>query len=123
MRLEDYGQAFCGACVGGALFGLGLLTKDMTVFVTLLPLGVCWLFDWCLPRRSAVLVAGAAVLLYLPYPVLVLLSGDGAALAAGKLSGLARLIGMVKSPAFDRRARCSWMPYLPISLSSGRRMH
>jgi len=84
----------------GVLFGLALLTKDMTAFVTLLPLGVCWVLGWCLTRRSALLVGSVAVLTYLPYPVLVWLSGDGPAFAAGKLGGLARLTGVVKITGF-----------------------
>jgi hypothetical protein len=56
--------------------------------------------DQCLPRRSAMLVAGAAILTYLPYPLTVLLTGDGGAFATAKLSGLFRLIGLVKITGF-----------------------
>jgi SGNH hydrolase-like domain, acetyltransferase AlgX/Dolichyl-phosphate-mannose-protein mannosyltransferase len=86
----------------GIAFGLALLTKDMLVFMTLLPLAVCFAFKWTLPRRAAAQVAGVAVLTYLPYPLIVLMVGDGRLFAEAKFSGISRFLGAAKTTGFKR---------------------
>lgn len=86
----------------GLAFGLALLTKDMLVFLTLLPLGVCLLGQWVVPRRVAGWTFLTAVLTYLPYPLTVVLVGDGRLFLDEKFSGLSRFLGTTKTTGFKR---------------------
>ena len=49
----------------GVVFGLALLTKDMTAFLSLLPLGVCFVLNRLLARRTAFVIGSTTLLTYL----------------------------------------------------------
>lgn len=80
----------------GLAFGMALLTKDMMVFSTIVPLGFAFLFNWSLPRRGAFFVCFVALLTYIPYPFIVALSGDWTRFELSKLEGMGRLAGLTK---------------------------
>lgn len=86
----------------GSLFGFAMLTKDMMVFLTLLPLGICFVFQLCLKRRTALAIGFIAILVYGIHPVSAFLSGDGARFVEKKSRGLARLVGLVQETGFNR---------------------
>lgn len=86
----------------GVAFGLALLTKDMTAFLTILPLIGCFLFKWLLARRTAVLIGVTICLTYAAYPLTVALVGDWQNFADQKLRGLQRLSGAVKITGLNR---------------------
>ena len=103
----------------GMLFGFGLLTKDMIAFLTLLPLAACLVFDWAMPRRRAVLIGAITLITYLPYPILVLVTGNGPAFVNQKFRGLLRLIGLVKETGFNRHSSSSFLQSVINRLDSG----
>ena len=84
----------------GLCFGAALLSKEMTAFLTLLPIGILFLTDWVLPRRAALGIIVVAALVYAVYPAGVLLSGLGPLFVTEKLSGLLRFLGVVKTTGF-----------------------
>jgi hypothetical protein len=86
----------------GGAFGMALLTKDMTAFLTLLPLALCFLFSWALPRRDALLAGVVAIGCYALYPLLAFATGDFGYFAEQKLHGLLRLAGIVKVTGYKR---------------------
>ncbi|HEU4323199.1 MAG TPA: hypothetical protein VFS21_08595 [Roseiflexaceae bacterium] len=86
----------------GVAFGLALLTKDMITGLTVLPLLVCAVLGWALPRRTAALAAGVAALVYSIYPLAVALAGDWASFAAQKTAGLQRVLGGVRITGLNR---------------------
>jgi 4-amino-4-deoxy-L-arabinose transferase-like glycosyltransferase len=88
--------------LAGCFFGLALLTKDMTACLTLVPLAVCFLLNWAVPRITAVVTAMVTTLTYLTYPLTVFLIGDWDRFATQKLSGIARLAGLVKITGVNR---------------------
>lgn len=79
--------------LAGLAFGVGLLTKDMMAFLTLVPLGISFLFDWSLPRLSTAIVGAVSILTYLSFPLLIALSGDWQRFQQEKFTGIARLVG------------------------------
>lgn len=86
----------------GLAFGLALLTKDMTAFLTILPLIGCFVFNWLLARRTAVWIGATICLTYAAYPLTVALVGDWQNFADQKLRGLQRLSGAVKITGLNR---------------------
>lgn len=84
----------------GVLFGLGLLSKDMVTFITVLPLLAACVLHCSIPRRTAAGIAAVMYLTYLPYPLIAIAVGDGPAFLAAKTSGLERLSGLVKITGF-----------------------
>jgi 4-amino-4-deoxy-L-arabinose transferase-like glycosyltransferase len=80
----------------GLFFGLALLTKDMTAFLSLLPLAICFGLNWSLNRRNCIQVGAVTILTYLVYPVSVFLTGSWDPFSKVKLHGLFRLTGVVK---------------------------
>ncbi len=86
----------------GVTFGMALLTKDMTAFLTLLPLGIYFVTGWVLPRRKAFLAAGIALAMYAVYPLITFLAGDFQYFANQKLRGLQRFTGVVKESGYKR---------------------
>ena len=94
--------SFRRALGAGLLFGLALLTKDMTAFLTLLPLAICWLARWSLPRRDAAIIIGTTLLSYAVYPLTVALAGDWERFVSQKLHGFSRLIGAIQETGFNR---------------------
>jgi hypothetical protein len=87
---------------GGVAFGLALLTKDMTAFLTVVPLAVCFVFGWSLPRRVSVQITVIAALTYAVYPVVIVAIGDWQRFEAQKFRGLSRFSGAVKETGFTR---------------------
>jgi hypothetical protein len=90
------------ALAAGLLFGLGLLTKDMSAFLTLGPMIVCLLWERALPRPAALIAAVTTGLVYMPYPVFVFAAGHGPIFAEDKLRGLLRLLGLIQETGFNR---------------------
>ena len=86
----------------GVAFGLAILTKDMMVGLTVVPLAGCALLGWVLPRRQSLLVAVTACLTYLPYLVAVAMSGHWALFIDQKTSGLQRVLGGVRVTGLNR---------------------
>ena len=84
----------------GFLFGLALLSKEMTVFITLLPLAVCFFAKWAIPRQQAVLAGGVTALVYVPYPIIVYAIGDWRDFSYQKLQGVSRLAGLLRITGF-----------------------
>jgi 4-amino-4-deoxy-L-arabinose transferase-like glycosyltransferase len=86
--------------VAGLAFGAALLTKEMTAFLTLLPLGLVFVTGLALPRRTTLAIIGVALLVYSVYPLTVLLVGLGPEYVAVKLTGVFRFLGLVKTTGF-----------------------
>ncbi len=86
----------------GVAFGLALLTKEMLVFLTLLPLGLLFLVNWSVPRKVAAAIASVSLLSYLPYPLIVFLVGDWRLFMEAKFSGVSRFLGATKVTGFKR---------------------
>jgi hypothetical protein len=88
--------------VAGLFFGLALLTKETTAFLTLIPLAVFFILRWSIPRRAALVTGFVACLVYSIYPLTVYLSGDWALFAHQKLRGILRFIGILKITGLNR---------------------
>ncbi|MBG0565678.1 ArnT family glycosyltransferase [Actinoplanes aureus] len=86
----------CGVC-----FGAAVLTKDMAVLITTVPLLLMAVTGWCGVRRQAIVAAAAVPALYVTYSVVVVVSGHGAALWTAKTSGFARLLGTHITTGFN----------------------
>ena len=52
-------------------FGLGILTKDMIAFLTLVPLGILFVMGWSLPRRAVLSICLLTTFIYLLYPIAI----------------------------------------------------
>jgi hypothetical protein len=89
--------------VAGVLFGLALLTKEPTVFVTLLPLGTCFVLGWALPRTRAMLAGVVALIVYAPYPAIVYAIGDWGTFIDQKSNGALRLAGLLQITGFNQQ--------------------
>ena len=97
------------AAIAGMAFGVALLTKDMTFFLSMVPLGLAFLWGRVLPRRRAFLVGVATMLVYSLYPIAIALSGHGMELAGQKLRGLSRFLGLVQETGFNRSGGPSFL--------------
>ena len=95
--------------VAGFIFGLGLLTKDMIVFATLLPLAICFVTGWAMPRLQSALVGVVALLTYLPYPAIVYAIGDWRDFTYQKFHGLSRLAGFIHETGFNQEGGPSFL--------------
>lgn len=93
----------------GVLFGLALLTKDMTAFATVLPFGICFILNWSLPRWQSALASVIPVLVYLPYPLIIYLIGDWSTFANQKLQGVYRLVGLAQTTGFNQKGGPSFL--------------
>jgi 4-amino-4-deoxy-L-arabinose transferase-like glycosyltransferase len=60
----------------GGLLGLALLTNEPSAYITLLPLAVCFLLNWAIPRRMAALTAAVACVINLLYVLSVAATGN-----------------------------------------------
>ena len=89
--------------VAGVLFGLALLTKENAAFVTLLPLGICFVLGWALPRTRSALIGVVALIVYAPYPWFVYAIGDWDTFLNQKLNGLWRLAGLLQVTGFNQQ--------------------
>ena len=86
--------------LAGILFGCALLTKEMTAFLTLLPVAILCVMRWTWPRRVTATIGVVAAAVYSLYPIAVIVSGLGPAFLEEKLSGLLRFLGLVKTTGF-----------------------
>ena len=87
----------------GLAFGIAALSKDPTVFLTLLPLAICFTLGWAIPRRIALLVASITCLVYAVYVLAVTLAGDLPLFLFQKSGGVRRLAGEFDQRFFYRR--------------------
>lgn len=90
------------AVAGGSAFGLALLTKEMTFFLTLAPLVALLLFNWSFARRDIGLIGAVAAAWYAAYMLVVVAVGDWVYFADQKLSGVKRFLGILKPTGFQR---------------------
>jgi 4-amino-4-deoxy-L-arabinose transferase-like glycosyltransferase len=88
--------------LAGCFFGLAIVTKDMMVFLTLLPLVVLVILRWGLPRRAQALIGGSALAVYGLYLVGVALAGQWGSFVQQKTDGVVRFVGLVRSTGFRR---------------------
>lgn len=86
----------------GMLFGLALLTKEMTAALTVAPMMIVFIIGSPLPRRVAGTVLGASVITYTTYPVAVFIGGDLDGYVSHKLRGVARFVGLVQETGFNQ---------------------
>lgn len=86
----------------GLAFGIALLTKEKVALVSLLPLLVCFITNWFLPRTMSALTAVTALTTYALYPLTVAIIGDWQPFVEAKFSGLARFVGAVKITGIKR---------------------
>ncbi len=100
LRYRSPGRQVLWEGTVGVFFGLALLTKDMMVFLTLLPLAACVVFNLSLPRAAAALIGGIACFVYALYPAALIAPGGWGQLAAIKLHGISRLIGAARETGF-----------------------
>ncbi len=95
------------AAVGGGLaFGLALVTKDMAVFVTLVPLALCWLLGPEM-RRAYATAAGVAISVYALQVLVILVLGGGTEWIDEKLSGVLRIVGARQETGFNSEGTVS----------------
>jgi 4-amino-4-deoxy-L-arabinose transferase-like glycosyltransferase len=90
------------ATLAGLCFGVALLTKDMTAFLTILPLAICWVFKWSLPRRTIAYLLALIVASYTLYLAAIVASGQGMAFMTHKGRGIARLLGLIQETGLNR---------------------
>jgi hypothetical protein len=104
------------AAVAGTAFGLAILTKDLTLLVTVFPL---WMAGWQLglTRRLSGIVSAGAVAPYTLYVILVALSGDLGDFWDQKSSGVRRLLGFVQISGFHEKGAPSLVSQLLRQLS------
>jgi hypothetical protein len=88
------------AIIAGCAFGMGMLTKETTAFLTVFPLTICFILHWSLTRRTLVVINMVAVSCYGIYVAIVIAIGDWRYLQNQKLSGLSRFIGVTKPTGF-----------------------
>jgi 4-amino-4-deoxy-L-arabinose transferase-like glycosyltransferase len=93
----------------GVLFGLALLTKEVSVFITLLPLGVCFVLGWALARKRLALAGVVALIVYALYPAIVYAIGDWELFLDKKFDGISRLAGLVQFTGFNQRGGPSFL--------------
>jgi 4-amino-4-deoxy-L-arabinose transferase-like glycosyltransferase len=86
----------------GVAFGLGLLTKDMIFFLTLVPLAVCFIRNWSISRPLAFLVSVVTAATYLPYLITVVVIGDWSLFVDQKSRGALRLAGAIQETGFNK---------------------
>ena len=95
------------ALVAGLLLGLALVTKDLTIFASLVPLVLAgwWrrTLSWSTVRR----VLAAAAVPYLVYLAVVTVAGLLPALLAEKFGGVLRLVGLDQETGFNANPQAS----------------
>jgi hypothetical protein len=115
----------------GTAFGLALLTKEYVLPILVVLLGWCAVRGEPIGRREAGVASLTAVAVYLPYPLVALVEGEGGAYLDAKLGGLLRLVGVHQITGFNMENSPSLMSrlaanadlyaasYLTIGLSAG----
>jgi dolichyl-phosphate-mannose-protein mannosyltransferase len=89
-------------------FGLGILTKDVTVFVSIVPLLICAIVGWGLPRRTSLLVAAGGAVPYLLYTGVLGAVGLFPSFLHEKLLGGSRLLGLVQVTGYHKAGSISF---------------
>ena len=89
------------AVAGGLAFGGAVLTKDLAVMVTLLPLLLSWFLQPRQQRPWLLVAAVSTVVPYLVYLLAVLATGQGGAWWAAKGSGILRAVGLQVTTGFS----------------------
>lgn len=102
----------------GVLFGLALLTKEISLFVTLLPLGICFVLGWALPRSRSALAGLVAVVVYAPYWAIVYAIGDWPTFVVQKFQGFSRMAGLLQVTGFNQRGGPSFLDALVTRLDN-----
>jgi hypothetical protein len=87
--------------LAGLVFGLALVTKDMTAAFTLLPLVAAGLWRHTLPWRSIGRVLVAVPLPYLVWFGVVYANGLLGEFASQKLTGVLRMAGVIQETGFN----------------------
>lgn len=96
------------ALLTGLLFGFAILTKDLMVFITVLPLAIlCALDRNAYPIRRAAVSIVTAGLVYGAYVGWVAAIGDLPVFLAQKLHGLRRAAGAVQESGFNQPGQIS----------------
>lgn len=85
----------------GLVFGVALVTKDMTVVFTAVPLLAAMFWRHSLPTTTARRVLGMAAVPYLVYLAVIIANGLAANFAAQKLTGVLRILGVVQVAGFN----------------------
>jgi hypothetical protein len=106
------------AIAAGVLFGLALLSKETGAPLYAFALLWCLVRSTPVPRRLAARTSIAAFLVYLPYPVIVLASGDGDQLVDQKLDGVLRLLGLRQDTGFNREGGPSLVSRITAQLDT-----
>lgn len=88
--------------LAGAAFGASLVTDDFGFFVTLLPVTVCWIGGWGLPRRQLATLAGISVAVYGVYLGVAWHAGLLGPLLDTKWIGFLRLVGRINITGFNK---------------------
>lgn len=86
----------------GCAFGLAILSKEPVAVLILLPLAICFVTGWSLPRWASALVGTVALLTYLVYPLWVWGFGDWGQFQQQKLRGVFRFAGVVQESGFNQ---------------------
>ncbi|MGW7200633.1 ArnT family glycosyltransferase [Streptomyces chryseus] len=89
------------AAVGGLLFGLAILTKDVAALITVLPLLASVVFPWSSRRSLPLLAAGFATVPYAVYVAVVAAGGHFEEMWAVKTHGVRRLLGLAQETGFN----------------------
>ncbi|MDB5064450.1 MAG: hypothetical protein JWM18_884 [Chloroflexi bacterium] len=96
------------AILAGIAFGAGLLTKEESAFISLVPC-LAWIAIGCRGRRRLLLTLGAAVLMYSIYPLVTALNGGLDGYLQAKLRGVARLAGFIQESGFHQSGTQSFL--------------
>jgi hypothetical protein len=99
---EDHLISRRRVAAAGLLFGLALLTKEISAFLTLLPLGGCFVLGWAMPRARSALAGVVALAVYSVYPAVVYAIGDWETFVDQKFLGVWRLIGLLQLTGFNQ---------------------
>lgn len=101
----------------GLAFGVALLTKDMTIFLSVLPLALCFVLRWSLRRQDVVLVVAVTTITYLQYLLAVVAVGQWQDFMASKSHGLLRFAGLVQVTGFNQTGGPSFLQAIVNNLS------
>lgn len=88
--------------LAGVAFGASLVTDDFAFFVSLLPVAVCWVCGWGLPRRQLATIAVVSLAVYGVYLGATWHEGLLGLLLHEKSVGFLRLIGKIQATGFNR---------------------
>lgn len=94
--------------IASLAFGLGILTKDVTVFVSTIPLIACAVLGWGLPRRTSLVVAAGTAVPYLLYTGVLGAVGLFPSFVHEKLVGAQRLLGLVQVTGYHKAGSISF---------------